>query len=131
MRSVFRKVEPKIMSIIVLDTNIIIDHLSGKEVISFSNLSFTFSTLTVFELLQYPDLTKHEEHSIQEIVQQCIILPVTQSIAEAGAKLVRKYRVPEMDALIAATTLEVNGVLITKNVKDFRKIVGLKIQTCI
>ena len=119
------------METVVLDTNIIIHHLSGKQVLSFSDFSVTISSLTVFELLQYPLLTEEEEHNIKAIVQECIIMPVTQPIAEQAASLARNYHTPEIDALIAATALTLDGILITKNTKDFRNIINLKIRETI
>lgn len=70
---------------------------------------------------------KERDHNTMGV----IIMPVTQSIAEQAAVLSRKYHTPEIDALIAATTLELHGTLITKNTKDFRKITGLKIHESI
>jgi predicted nucleic acid-binding protein len=39
----------------------------------------------------------------------------------------RKYNIPLADAFIGAVSLIYDLVLITRNIKDFQKIIGLKI----
>lgn len=63
---------------VVLDTNVIILHIAGKYPLDLSIYTVLISTLTVFELLQYSKLTTQEEEAIYDIVDDCIVIPVTQ-----------------------------------------------------
>lgn len=116
---------------VLLDTNIIILHVSKQHVIAPASIIPTISTLTVFELLQYSKLTTVEEQAIRSIVNDCIIEPVSIEIAQRAAVLGRKYCIGPIDLLLAATALELDVPFITKNSKDFRKIPGLVIQESI
>jgi predicted nucleic acid-binding protein len=112
---------------VVLDTNIIILHITGKEPVHFLKNIPIISTLTVFELLQYAQLTKREEESIHDIIGACVVVPITQAIAERAAQLARRKKMGVVDVLIAATALEFDAPLQTKNTKDFRHITELQL----
>lgn len=112
---------------VVLDTNVIILHITGKNPVDFSNYNVLISALTVFELLQYSKLTAREEGAIYDIIADCMVIPISQNIAEQAAKLARKKKIGTVDALIAATAMVFQVPLSTKNVKDFRHIPGLQL----
>src|SRR4051794_21480435 len=106
----------------LLDTNIIILHLTSQLVIPFPKEGFAVSTLTVFELLQLPGLSLQEEQALQAVISICDPLPVTLSIAERAARIGRTRRRGPIDLLIAATALEHDLPLMTRNIIDFRRI---------
>lgn len=112
----------------LLDTNIIILHLSNKLSAPLSGNHFYLSVLTIFELLRYPGLPSNEEQAILSIMNACTILPVELSVARRAASLGRTHRTGAIDLLIAATALEYNLPLITKNTKDFRGITGMQVR---
>jgi predicted nucleic acid-binding protein len=53
--------------------------------------------------------------------------PFSREIARIAAKLRRDYRIKFPDAAIAATAIYTTTPLVTRNIKDFKKIPNLKI----
>ena len=111
---------------VLLDTNIIILHLSGQEVFSFDLGEAVISAVSVCELLQYPGIAPDEEQAIRTIISACEVVPVTESIAEHAAIIGRTRKVGTVDLLIAATALELGIPLITRNLRHFKGIHGLE-----
>ncbi len=63
-----------------------------------------------------------------EDLQMLSILPFTESARDQYRELLeRKIRVGSHDLRIAAITLSVGGVLVTRNRRDFERIAGLQI----
>lgn len=115
----------------ILDTNILIYHLGGLLHIPFETGQFGISTLTCFELLRLPGMSADEERSIHSVISQCVRVPVGDSIADRAAALARTQRIGTIDLLIAATALELDVPLITKNVKDFAQIRELVVKSTV
>lgn len=112
----------------LLDTNILILQLSGVLDFAFPPFTVSVSTLTVYELLRYPALSSTEEKRIRKLLDLCERIDVTEAIAERAAQFARSHRKGSIDLLIAATAIELDAILITKNIKDFRGIAGLTAQ---
>lgn len=119
------------MHTVLLDTNVIITHLGGRQYIEFESFTVHISVVTVFELLQYPTISSQEELSIYKLLSECVVVPITYEIAERAARLARTFTKHEMDMLIAATALELRIPLMTKNKKDFRMIPELQILSSV
>ena len=60
-------------------------------------------------------------------MNEILILPIDQPVIEKTIYLKQNHKIKLGDALIAATALVHNLDLITRNVKDFENIVGLKV----
>ena len=125
------------MSRYLVDTNILIDHLRGdaaaqqflREVES-GRVRATISVITECELLTAPRLTPTEERRIFELLDLLPRVAVTSHIARLAAELRRRYPIITIaDALIAATALRSHATLLTRNVKDFRPIRHLIVQS--
>lgn len=65
---------------------------------------------------------------MNQLILTMDVWPIDSSIARRAAELGRTRTTKLPDLLIAATALEYNLILITKNVKDFHNIPNLKIQ---
>lgn len=117
------------MGRVLLDTNILINHLGDIEPLPDSHDEFLISVLTEFELLRFPGLSIQEERQIRAFIQTLRVVPVTETIAIRAAELGRIHRIGSVDLLLAATALILEMPFITKNIRDFRKISQLKIQT--
>ena len=114
----------------LIDTNVLIDAQMGrlpKKGLDFLakviNENFIVSFITLIEYLGYKDIPKSSEEFIllaevievdKLIIQNCIYLRKTQ-----------KIKLP--DAIIAATALSRNLILITNNEKDFAAIQNLTV----
>jgi tRNA(fMet)-specific endonuclease VapC len=124
----------------LLDTNIIIDHLKGKEKIDISWLKkgACISIITYAELLNGAYKSNRTTHNIKLI--EHIIKGLTIKIINLNQNLIHTYssirtklekkgkRLDEFDLLIAASAIEQKLILITSNHKHFERIPKLKLE---
>ena len=121
----------------VIDTNIIIDHLRTKQrtTSAFASLlgkrKLYISAVTVFELYQGAQ-TEAKQQDVQKILKGLVVLPFNEPVAELSAKLIRhldseKQSIGIADVFIAATALANRQPLRTENRKHFERIPHLKI----
>ncbi|MBI4596865.1 MAG: type II toxin-antitoxin system VapC family toxin [Candidatus Omnitrophica bacterium] len=87
------------------------------------------SVITECELLSSPVLTPREERSVVELLELFSRVAITSRIARLAAQLRLRHSITIPDALIAATALMSHATLLTRNVKDFRAIRTLHIQS--
>ena len=77
-------------------------------------------------VLAFPDLSEHEEMEIRQFLLDFVTLKVDDPIAEETIAIRKKYKLKLGDALIAATAIMHDAVLVSRNEKDFGKVEGLK-----
>jgi len=124
---------------VILDTNIIIDHLRQKtkeesalELISkkFSKKILAVSMITIQELYEGQS-TKNElkEAFMLSLISPLKILPYTYEIAKLAGQLARdsKAAIELADAAIAATCIINNAGLYSLNKKHFKNIINLEL----
>jgi len=110
-----------------LDTDILIDYLRGQEMARDFLLDgqhlYIISTITVAEIYSGKE-TKHDEKQkrIEEFLQNFFIIPVTIQIAQRAGELRRDYNQPFADMIVAATALQNNMPLVTRNIKHYKEI---------
>jgi toxin FitB len=85
------------------------------------------SNITRLEVLGYHKLTEQDENDFYTLFEKSIIYPVSPIIIEQAISLRRRKSMSIGDAIIAATALEYNETLVTRNKIDFEWIEGLKI----
>lgn len=121
----------------LLDTDILVDYLRLlPEAVNFvdglSKKERTISVLTHLELLQGCS-TKLKSQTIDHFAKQFTVIALNDRISQNAVKLFREHKwhshmsIP--DVLIAATALDSGQTLVTRNVKDYRMISGLKLNT--
>ena len=86
------------------------------------------SAITRIELLAAPVLRAGEEAEILNLLEQFILVPVDAQVADVAARVRRAHRLELGDSIIAATALLRNTALVTRNVRDFRKVTNLEIM---
>jgi predicted nucleic acid-binding protein len=117
----------------LIDTNVWIDALSGKlTALSFSKFSVQsswagYSAITRLELFGYPGLKPDEELKIAELLKSFSEVSVDSTIIDKAIIVRKGMRIKVPDAIIAATALENSCSLVTRNVEDFKGIVGLDV----
>lgn len=129
----------------LIDTNVISEHirkLPNVDVLSWwSQLPATSMFTTVLNIgeLKYGALSLPLDHpkrqKLLNWLEQDIsnwfdqrVFSITPDIAEKWAEIKSKQlKIPEIDAIIAATCLVHNCILVTRNEKDFKSIHHLKI----
>jgi tRNA(fMet)-specific endonuclease VapC len=126
----------------LLDTNTCIYFLnrSSERIISqfkkYSPSEIMLSSITVAELFYGAEKSKARKKNwavVEDFVSNFDIVPFDEKSCQTYAKtraLLEKSGVPigPMDLLIASITIANNSILITNNIKKFRRIKGLKLE---
>ncbi len=127
-----------VKSKVVIDTNIIIDHLrlireeqSLFEIcVEDPKIDPLISTTTIQELfVGQSSLNEEQEIKIKKILGSIKIVDITAEIAQLAGQIMRdtKASVQFADAQIAATAILNKAKLLTLNKKDFQGIKNLKL----
>ncbi len=120
-------------SMIVIDTNIFVDHLRNypPAVDFFDKIDSVvlFSAITEAELLAgHANNDKVKREKLLHFLNRWTKISVDNPLVVAAGDISRKYGLEVPDAIIAATALSNNAELITRNVKDFRSVSDLKVR---
>jgi len=128
---------------VCLDTTFIIDLLrNNKEAVSIkeklekSSESIAIASPTIIELIRGLDsihLRKDEENKINNFIDSIIVYPLGKQSAITSGNIHRELSkngdiIDLEDIMIAGIVLTNNEKLITRNVKHFERIKGLKIE---
>lgn len=118
----------------LLDTNILIYHLTGdipqKELDKIENIlnkSFNISIITKIEFLGWDKHSSDGFKLAEEFLDFANVITITDEIADLSIKIRKNSKIKLPDAVIAATCLNNNLILITRNDKDFKDIPDLEI----
>lgn len=87
--------------------------------------TIVLSSVTVAEIYALSGMSRDEERRLDEAFSFLKVIPIDRAIAKRAGILARIRRRATPDLLIAATALEYDIPLYTKNVKDFKGIPGL------
>ena len=119
----------------MLDTDILVDALrrfsAGLDYVEESQQqgALRISITTEMELI-LGCRNHRESRRLERFLRRCTILGITERIAEKAVILLRQYRLSHglgMADALAATALEHNDTLYTKNVRHFQMISGLSV----
>ena len=105
----------------VIDTNILIDYLSGsekakQELDAFEELYI--SVITSMEILVGAS-EGEEESTIRDFLRRFRVHPVDEGVAERAVEIRRKEKIRPPDAIIWATAQQLGILLVTRNTRDF------------
>lgn len=119
--------------LILIDTNIFIDHLRKRNQRSSQRLEQLgndelgrVSVFTIFELLSYRRASRQLDE-IEEVLGPFTPIPVNRQIAERAAEIYRSIKQPSSkdtffrDVLIAASAEYFNLNILTSNIRDFNQ----------
>ena len=113
------------MTRILVDSDVLVDHLRGERRFVRGNDDLHVSTITRAELFAGRG---SEERRIRRLLEPMIDLPVDVAVAERAGRIRRGSTIRLPDALIAATALEHRLTLVTRNVRDFATVKGLNLR---
>ena len=117
------------------DTSIFIYYLADEITVNswfteeFLNLhEILVSPIIRIELLSFTGLSKEEEQSIEDLLSQFNTVPLLREIENQTIQIKRQYKIKLPDVIIAATAVNQDAFLVTRNIGDFKGITGLKIE---
>lgn len=118
----------------LIDTNIIIYHFADSipekeldKVESIFKTSFNLSIITKIEFLGWRGHTKKGFEKAKEFIDFANVIPLTGEIADLAVNIRRKAKIKLPDAVIAATALLNNLILVTRNEDDFKGVEDFRI----
>lgn len=116
------------------DTNIFIYYFNDENAVQLyfdedfiTKNEIYFSVINEIELLSFPKITSEEITAIKNCLFAFNKIFLTDSIVNKTIELKKNYNLGIGDAIIAASALDCNAFLVTRNEKDFSKIHNLKI----
>ena len=114
------------MARVLVDTDVFIDHLRGARRLSPRGDALHYSVITRAELFAGRGT---EEPVVDQLLAPFAELPVDRAVAERAGRLRRGAALRMPDALIAATAIEHDCVLVTRNLTDFEGVRGLRVRS--
>ena len=123
---------------VIIDTNIIIDHLrrpSNDSILSvlskkYGGEEIGISVVSIQELYEGKStIVPTKETQMMAVIGQLNVLPYDIDVARLAGKITRdsKIIIDLADAVVAATTIIHEGELLTLNTKHFQGIPNLKL----
>lgn len=103
----------------LLDTNIVLGFLSGNTKISdffkkkLMQSNLHVSQITRMELLGYLGITPQEEENLKKFLSYLKVLPINEAVCDQAIILRQEKKLKLPDALIAATAICFDLVLVT------------------
>ena len=85
------------------------------------------SAITEIELLCWKTDSEKDLQVLQGFISDCKVIEIENPIKYQTAEIRKEHYIKLPDAIIAATALIFNLDLVTRNIKDFKKIKGLTI----
>ena len=121
----------------ILDTNIPIAYLAGEESVIRQIIEWREQGVTLYlpsvaetEVLSFSKWNAGERSWAEKfLAENFLSIPFDRTLARYAGKIRAENRLKFPDAAIAAVALHSNLPLVTRNVRDFRKITNLTIVT--
>ena len=117
-----------------LDSNIVIAYLGGDESVIETLLHWKEEGRILFlpavvetEVLSFSNFTPSEKHYTEEFLESLNFVAMDRNIARVAADLRRSTKIKFPDATVAATALATHTPIVTRNLRDFKKIPGLTV----
>jgi predicted nucleic acid-binding protein len=119
----------------LLDSNVLIDALAGlphavrvlREARNRPEVSVIYSAITRIEVLGFPNLSEREEAAIRRLLNEFQEIAISDPVIERAIQIRKIARVKIPDALIAASALTVQAIVVTRNMSDFQSVPGLTV----
>jgi predicted nucleic acid-binding protein len=112
------------MNKVLLDTDVLIDHLRGHR-----HLGDEDAAISVISRAELFAGSEPQEKSVEALLEGCEEVAVDVSIARRAGRIKRRTGLKIADALIAATALEHNLPLLTRNLRHFERVANLVVRS--
>lgn len=117
----------------LIDSNVIIGYLNNKiptDGMQFLHLIIeqvpNISVINKIEVLRFDSPNKETYLTLVEFVNECSILNLNDSVINLTISICKANRIKLPDAIIAATAITFDLILLTRNITDFKTINNLK-----
>lgn len=117
----------------LIDTNAVIDYL-GKKLPDtgmdfMNNVIDSVPTISIITKIEVLGFNASEQHYkiLEQFMEDSIVIDLSDNVVDTCIELRKKYKSKLPDAIIAATALVYDFTIITRNVSDFKNIIGLKV----
>src|SRR3989338_9000251 len=118
-----------------LDTNAIIYYVTAEDraravllPIIQSYATLIVPSVVITELWSGKDTPESETRTIEEFLATTLILPLDAELARSAGRIRRDFGLYIGDSIIAATTLAMGATLLTRNIRDFKKVPHLLLE---
>jgi toxin FitB len=111
------------MSGVLLDTDVLIDHIRGRRRVQMHGASVSVVTRT--ELFAGRE---REEPAVEALLGRLSEIDVTPDIARRAGRIRRSTGLDIPDAIIAATALKLDMTVMTRNRRHFERVSGLTLR---
>jgi toxin FitB len=118
----------------LFDTNIFIDFFSDKlqdrqifETAFLNANELLISPIVRMELFSHPNVSSEDEKIFSDLLNNFRIIPIDPEVENKAIFLRRKYKLKLPDAIIAATSIVEDAILVIGDIKDFKKVVELNV----
>ena len=115
----------------LIDSNTLIEYtgkllpVSGHDVVTaIINDQFNISFINKIEVLGYAGAND----TLQEFINSANIFRISDGVLEKTIELRKNLKIKIPDAIIAATALTNDLILVTRNTDDFRNMTGLEVM---
>ena len=118
----------------LIDTNTAIEYIGATLPEKSLNLldtiiddSFFLSVINKIELRGFYGLNREEEQKFNQLIESSTLISLEDAIIERTIALRKATRIKLPDAIIAATALEYDLTIITRNIKDFEQLPDIQL----
>ena len=115
----------------LIDSNTLIEYtgkllpVSGHDVVTaIINDQFNISFINKIEVLGYAGAND----KLREFINSANIFRISDGVLEKTIELRKNLKIKILDAIIAATALTNDLILVTRNTDDFRNMTGLEVM---
>jgi len=118
----------------LIDTNVIIDYFENRLPSSkvawleqvIDEESCAISIINRIELFSFKVMSE-DQAKLVDFTDRCALIRLTDEIAERTALLRQSVKIKLPDAIVAATALQYQLILVTRNTSDFKNIPSLTV----
>jgi predicted nucleic acid-binding protein len=115
----------------LIDTNVIIDNFGNKLPEKAKTMLYAIelivSAVTKIEVLGWINATKEQLQPLYEFMDIANVLPINEAVIEKTIAIRQTKKIALGDAIIAATALVYDLIVISRNASDFKNIDGLQV----
>ena len=112
-----------------IDSDVLIDHLRGVEDARSFLLEASRQTILYISVVSVAELyagkgtrDKQKRTQLDEFLKSFVVILLDGTIAQYAGVLQRDYQQPFADSIIAASTMQYNLRLVTRNTKHFQDV---------